>query len=92
MSPLPPFPSNVAVAQVSAIRYSFNCWEDTEMSKAVQIKVRDSHARYVALSTDRAHRVIVEGRTAKSVARKARETGQNFSMMFLPKKGHTYIL
>ncbi|TFH12763.1 MAG: hypothetical protein E4H02_12830 [Lentisphaerales bacterium] len=61
------------------------------MQKTVNISVRNKNSRYVALDLRKQNEVIAEGRTAASVADKARKTGRQFSMMFVPKRGKTYV-
>ena len=61
------------------------------MQKTVNISVRNKNSRYVALDLRKQNEVIAEGRTAAAVADKARKMGRQFSMMFVPKRGKTYV-
>ena len=61
------------------------------MPKTVNICVRSTGSRYVALDLKEQDRVIAEGRTVASVAAKARKTGRPFSMMFIPQRGKAYV-
>ena len=61
------------------------------MQKTVNISVRSAKSRYVALDLKRQNKVIAEGKTAETVADKARKTGRLFSMMFIPERGRTYV-
>ena len=61
------------------------------MTAAVQIKPKNPRSRYVALAAHDKRHIVAEGRTIKSVMRKANESGKAFSMMYLPPKGNTFI-
>ena len=61
------------------------------MQKTVNISVRSAGSRYVALDLKQQNKVIAEGRTAQTVADKARKTGRSFSMMFIPERDKTYV-
>ena len=61
------------------------------MRKTVNISLHSAKSRYVALDLKQQDKVIAEGRTAESVADKARKTGRLFSMMFIPERGKTYV-
>ena len=61
------------------------------MRKTINISVRSSESRYVALDLKKQDQVIAEGKTASGVAKKAQKTGRLFSMMFIPERGRTYV-
>ena len=61
------------------------------MRKSINISVRSGTSRYVALDLKDKAKVIAEGRTAVTVAEKARKTGKPFSMLFLPEEGKAYV-
>jgi hypothetical protein len=63
----------------------------TIMQRTISFAVKNRASRYVALDLKEKSRVIAEGRTAVSVAEKARKTGRAFSMMFIPAQGKTYV-
>ena len=61
------------------------------MSNSIKIKVKDSKSKFIALDTNDKSKVIAEGLTVKSVNKKAKKTGKDFFLMFVPKSGQTHI-
>ena len=59
---------------------------------AIKVRPNDTQARFVALSAGSRDKIVAEGRTVKSTIRKAKETGQAFSLFTLPPANHTLIL
>ena len=59
---------------------------------AVRIKPKSKRSRFVALDVNDRRTIVAEGTTAKSTITKARRTGKDFSMMFVPAPNQTYIL
>ena len=56
------------------------------------IRPKSKRTRFVALDPKDPETIIAEGTTVKSVMRKARKTGKDFSMMFIPRGDRDYIL
>lgn len=61
------------------------------MSQGITIKMKNIRSRFVALDVTDKSRVVAEGNTALSVAKKAKKTGKPFTMMFVPAAGTRYI-
>ncbi len=61
------------------------------MTHSIKINIRNVRSKFVALDVKDRTRIIAEGRTAESAARKARKCGKPFSMMFVPARGRTYV-
>jgi phage/plasmid primase-like uncharacterized protein len=58
-----------------------------DISQAICIKTKNKNSRFVALSVQKLGKVIAEGRSVKSVIKKAEKSGKQFSMMYIPPKG-----
>lgn len=61
------------------------------MSAAIQIKPTKPRSRYVALDLKHRSRILAEGTTVAAVVKRAEKTGKEYSMMYLPPKGKTFI-
>ncbi len=59
--------------------------------KEPEIKVSNPENRWVALDIIDSNVVISEGKSPEEVAQLAKKTGKEFILMFVPKKGETYI-
>lgn len=59
--------------------------------KEPAIKVKYPDNRWVALDIIDSNVIISEGKTPEAVTASAQKTGKQFMLMFVPKKGETYI-
>lgn len=64
--------------------------EPIDNIKEPNIEVKNKDSQWVALDIID-NSVICEGITPDEVAQKAEQTGKPFLLMFVPKKGETYI-
>ena len=64
----------------------------TKTIKTSVIKPKDPKSKWVALAIFENDKIIAEGIEPDDVIEKAKKTGKEFSLMFVPKKGTTYIL
>ncbi|MFT5473995.1 MAG: hypothetical protein ACI9OU_001055 [Candidatus Promineifilaceae bacterium] len=61
-------------------------------SQAVSITPQRADSRFVALSFAEGLKIIAEGTTVANTKALARQTGREFSIMFLPRPGHSCVL
>lgn len=61
------------------------------MSNTMEISPSSPRTRFVALDVKDRNKILAEGITAKSTITKARKTGKNFILAFVPKRDETYI-
>jgi hypothetical protein len=61
------------------------------MANSIKINVKNTHSRFVALALNSSGKVLAEGLTPKSVTEKAKKTGKDFSLMYVPQSGQTHI-
>ena len=59
-------------------------------SSTIKVRTRKPGSRWVAINDQ--NKVISEGRTPESVAKKAKRVTDNFFLVFVPKPGASYIL
>ena len=62
---------------------------DTENDITITIKPKNPESRWVALDED--NNIISEGKTPNEVIEAAKQKNNNFSVMFVPIEGNTYI-
>jgi hypothetical protein len=55
----------------------------------ITITPKSPDTRWVTLDDD--NKILTEGKTAGEAIERAKETGKNFTLMFVPLKGNTYI-
>lgn len=55
----------------------------------ITIAPKDPKSKWVAL--DNSNSIIAEGENPNEVIAEAQKTGKEFTIMFVPKKGNTYI-
>jgi len=56
------------------------------------IKTKSPDSMWVALDNSNSNVIITEGKTPDAVTNAAIKTGKEFTLMFVPKSGVTYIL
>jgi hypothetical protein len=59
-------------------------------NKNIIVRPKNPTMRWVAIDND--YKIISEGRTPQSAANKASKKGLNFSLLFVPKEGRSYVL
>ena len=59
--------------------------------KEPEIKLKNSNNSWVALDIIDSNIILAEGKSPESVSALASKTGKQFLLMFVPKKGETYI-
>jgi hypothetical protein len=62
------------------------------MNNTIKINPKNPNTRYVALDINNRSIIIAEGKTIKSVIKKATKTGKEYILSFVPKPGIKYIL
>lgn len=60
-------------------------------TQELEIKVNNPESRWIALDFIDSNIVISEGKTPEEAEEKAKSLGKDFILMFVPKKGETYI-
>ena len=60
--------------------------------KTPVIKTKKPDSRWVALDISSIDKIIAEGKEPGDVIIEAKKTGKEFTLMFVPKLGDTYIL
>ena len=58
------------------------------MSNAIKIRPKHPRTKFVALDLYDPSKIIAEGTTPEVVVKRARKTGKEFSIMFIPKPGN----
>ncbi|MGQ0829420.1 MAG: DUF5678 domain-containing protein [Bacteroidota bacterium] len=55
------------------------------------ITPKNANSRWVAIDIIDSDTIIAEGKSPEEVSEKAKKTGKQFMLMFVPKQGETYI-
>ncbi len=57
----------------------------------IKVKPTNPDSRWVALDIKEKDRIIAEGKEPADAINSANKTGKEYSLLFIPKKGDTYI-
>ncbi|MEX0813655.1 MAG: DUF5678 domain-containing protein [Chitinophagales bacterium] len=61
------------------------------MTATLNINPKNPDSRWIAVNVKDNSKIIAEGKTPQEVIKKAKKTGVNYILSFVPKKDSTYI-